>query len=230
MKKILTIALAIAVVACSTPEQSASNKTLTNKQDSVAYAIGVDIASNLKQGDMGDLDPELIGAGMRDVMTGDSVKIDQRTAQMTIRQFMMEKQAQQNMPSAEDQARIESEKAFLADNATKEGVVVLPSGLQYQIMTEGTGPKPTATDRVKTHYHGTLINGTVFDSSVERGEPISFAVGGVIRGWTEALQLMPVGSKWKLFIPSDLAYGPRATGKIPANSALIFEVELLGIE
>jgi len=120
---------------------------------------------------------------------------------------------------------------FLAENKSKPGVVTLPSGLQYIILKEGTGAKPTAADKVKTHYHGTLIDGTVFDSSVERGEPISFPVGGVIKGWTEALQLMPVGSKWKLFIPSELAYGDRQAGpKIGPGSALIFDVELLDIE
>ncbi len=119
---------------------------------------------------------------------------------------------------------------FMAENKTKDGVVTLPDGLQYNVITEGTGAKPTATDRVKVHYHGTLIDGTVFDSSVERGEPATFGVGQVIKGWTEALQLMPVGSKWVLYIPYDLAYGGRDTGKIKPFSNLIFEVELLGIE
>lgn len=230
MKKLFTITSAIALVACSTPEQTNTNKPLTSEEDSVAYAIGVDIATNLQQGEIGDLDPDQIGAGISDVMKGDSTKIDPKMAQMTIRKYMMALRDKKNQPSASDQARIASEKAFLTENATKEGVVALPSGLQYQIMTEGSGPKPTASSTVKTHYHGTLTDGTVFDSSVERGEPISFPVNGVIRGWTEALQLMPVGSKWKLFIPAELGYGPRPTGKIPANSTLIFEVELLGIE
>jgi len=120
--------------------------------------------------------------------------------------------------------------AFLEENKTKEGVITLESGLQYQIITAGNGPKPTTADQVKCHYHGTLIDGTVFDSSVDRGEPATFAVTGVIKGWTEALQLMPVGSKWKLFIPAELAYGEQARGeKLPGNSALIFEIELLEI-
>jgi len=122
-------------------------------------------------------------------------------------------------------------KTFLAENAKKTGVVVLPSGLQYKIMAAGTGPKPKATDTVTTHYHGTLIDGTVFDSSVQRGQPISFPVNGVIKGWQEALQLMPVGSKWQLFIPSDLAYGSRgAGGAIGPDATLIFEVELIAID
>ncbi len=121
--------------------------------------------------------------------------------------------------------------AFLAENGKKEGVVTLPSGLQYQIIKEGTGDKPTASSKVTTHYHGTTTNGEVFDSSVERGQPAQFGVNQVIAGWTEALQLMPVGSKWKLFIPSDLAYGARGAGpKIPPHAALVFEVELISID
>ncbi len=120
---------------------------------------------------------------------------------------------------------------FLEENKKKEGVVALPSGLQYEILKEGTGPKPKATDKVKCHYHGTLINGKVFDSSVERGQPAVFGVNQVIKGWVEALQLMPVGSKWRLYIPSELAYGSQGAGSsIEPNSALIFDVELLGIE
>ena len=129
-------------------------------------------------------------------------------------------------------ANLEVGNKFLEENKTKEGVVTLTSGLQYLIMKEGNGPKPGAESKVTTHYHGTLIDGSVFDSSVERGEPASFPVNGVIKGWTEALQLMPVGSKWKLFIPSELAYGanPRQGGPIEPNMALVFEVELLSIK
>jgi FKBP-type peptidyl-prolyl cis-trans isomerase FklB len=125
--------------------------------------------------------------------------------------------------------RVEGEK-FLEENKKKAGVTTTASGLQYEVIKTGDGPKPTATDKVKTHYHGTLTNGTVFDSSVDRGEPVEFPVNGVIKGWTEALQLMPVGSKWKLFVPYSLAYGERAAGpQIPAYSAFVFEVELLEI-
>ena len=132
------------------------------------------------------------------------------------------------------QALAESNKkdgaAFLAANATKEGVVTLPSGLQYKILVAGTGPKPTATDSVVCNYRGTLLDNTEFDSSYKRGQPVTFRVGGVIKGWTEALQLMPVGSKWQLFIPPDLAYGERGQGPIGPNATLIFEVELLSIQ
>jgi FKBP-type peptidyl-prolyl cis-trans isomerase FklB len=122
-----------------------------------------------------------------------------------------------------------SGEAFLAENKTKPGVVTLPSGLQYMVLQEGTGPKPVATDKVRCHYQGTLIDGTIFDSSIKRGQPIDFAVTGVIRGWTEALQLMNVGSKWRLFIPSDLAYGDQGSGAITPGSTLIFDVELIDI-
>jgi FKBP-type peptidyl-prolyl cis-trans isomerase len=131
---------------------------------------------------------------------------------------------------SEGERNLEAGRVFFEENGKREGVVTLASGMQYQVLTEGQGPKPSATDKVLTHYHGTLLDGSVFDSSVERGEPISFPVNGVIRGWVEALQLMPVGSKWKLFIPADLAYGERgAGGRIGPNQALIFEVELLDI-
>ncbi len=130
------------------------------------------------------------------------------------------KKAQENKAKAD---------AFLAENAKKDGVVALPSGLQYEVLVEGNGPKPTANDRVEVHYHGTLLDGTVFDSSVDRGEPATFGVSQVIKGWTEALQLMPQGSKWKLYIPADLAYGSRGSGKIGPMEMLIFEVELIKI-
>lgn len=133
------------------------------------------------------------------------------------------------MRAAKAEAILNEGLAFLESNKNKPGVIVLPSGLQYEIITEGSGAKPTATQTVTCHYHGTLTNGTVFDSSVKRGAPASFPLNRVISGWTEALQLMPVGSKWRLFLPPQLAYGSMQIGSIPANSTLIFEVELLGI-
>jgi FKBP-type peptidyl-prolyl cis-trans isomerase FklB len=133
------------------------------------------------------------------------------------------------MKAAKAEAILNEGLAFLESNKNKPGVIVLPSGLQYEIITEGSGAKPTATQTVPCHYHGTLTNGTVFDSSVKRGAPASFPLNRVISGWTEALQLMPVGSKWRLFLPPQLAYGSMQVGSIPANSTLIFEVELLGI-
>ena len=139
--------------------------------------------------------------------------------------------SQEKSTPKKEKSELQSGKDFFAENSKRKDVVTLASGLQYEIITEGNGPKPGPTDKVKTHYHGTLLNGTVFDSSVERGTPLSFPVNRVIKGWTEALQLMPVGSKWKLYIPSHLAYGERGAGaKIKPNAALIFEVELIDIE
>ncbi|MDG2330834.1 MAG: FKBP-type peptidyl-prolyl cis-trans isomerase [Flavobacteriales bacterium] len=139
--------------------------------------------------------------------------------------------SQKNSAPKKEKSELQSGKDFFAENSKRKDVVTLASGLQYEIITEGNGPKPGPTDKVKTHYHGTLLNGTVFDSSVERGTPLSFPVNRVIKGWTEALQLMRVGSKWKLYIPSHLAYGERGAGaKIKPNAALIFEVELIEIE
>ncbi len=132
-----------------------------------------------------------------------------------------------NMKNEKAQANLAAGEAFLAANKQKPGVTELPSGLQYEIITEGNGPKPNATSKVTCHYHGTLIDGTVFDSSVKRGAPATFPLNMVIKGWTEALQLMPVGSKWRLYLPAHLAYGERQTGSIGPNSTLIFEVELL---
>ena len=139
--------------------------------------------------------------------------------------------SQEKSTPKKEKSELQSGKDFFAENSKRKDVVTLASGLQYEIITEGNGPKPGPTDKVKTHYHGTLLNGTVFDSSVERGTPLSFPVNRVIKGWTEALQLMRVGSKWKLYIPSHLAYGERGAGaKIKPNAALIFEVELIDIE
>ena len=146
-------------------------------------------------------------------------------SQMAIQAYISDKQKQKS------EVNVVAGQKFLAENKNKPGVKTLPDGMQYIVMKEGTGPMPSATDTVSTHYHGTLIDGTVFDSSVDRGQPAEFPVNAVIKGWTEALQMMKVGSKWKLFIPSELAYGDRAAGpKIQANSTLVFEVELLSIK
>lgn len=156
---------------------------------------------------------------------------DEMSADAVLRtKFNQVKEKKDEQGRIEGKANLEAGEKFLAENKSKEGVVTTESGLQYQVIKQGNGPKPSLTDQVKCHYHGTLIDGTVFDSSVERKEPATFYVNGVIKGWTEALQMMPVGSKWKLFIPASLAYGDRAAGeKIKANSTLVFEVELLEI-
>jgi FKBP-type peptidyl-prolyl cis-trans isomerase FklB len=204
---------------------------LKTDKDKLSYAIGLNVGKNLHR-DTIDIDPAILLRGLKDalangktLMTDDEVKATMIALQTELRK----KQAEQAQ-IAGDKNKADGE-AFLAANKTKEGVVALPSGLQYKILTEGTGPKPTATDTVVCNYKGTLLNNTEFDSSYKRGQPATFPVNGVIKGWTEALQLMPVGSKWQLFIPSDLAYGPRGpSAEIGPNSTLVFEVELLSIQ
>ena len=192
-----------------------------------SYGVGRQMGEQLASNPFEGVDAEAVAQGVIDALAGKESQVarpELEEAFRTIGARMQEKQeAQTKMQAKEGDI-------FLAENAKKEGITVTDSGLQYEIITEGTGPKPTAKSRVKTHYHGTLIDGTVFDSSYNRGEPIDFAVGGVIAGWTEALQLMPVGSKWRLYIPHNLAYGERgAGGSIAPFSALIFDVELLDI-
>lgn len=195
------------------------------KMDSLSYAVGVWLGNVVKQQGFGKVDIETASNAMKDVLEGNPTEMDAQSAGMFLKNYMEEKKAN------EVKANVEAGQKFLADNAKRDEVTVLESGLQYEVMTEGTGPQPKATDKVSVHYHGTLIDGTVFDSSVERGTPTEFPVTGVIKGWVEALQLMKVGSKWKLFIPSDLAYGERgAGGAIGPNATLVFEVELLEIK
>lgn len=191
----------------------------------ISYAIGMNIGANLLQSGAKNLDYAEVAAGLQAIIEGKEPRIAKNEAGALLNKFFTE--LEENMAEA---AKSEGE-AFLAANATRKEVVTLPSGLQYEIMKAGNGPKPKATDTVLCHYHGTLVNGTVFDSSVRRGQPAAFPVNGVIAGWVEALQLMPVGSKWKLFIPYNLAYGARGAGEsIPPYAALIFEVELLEIK
>jgi FKBP-type peptidyl-prolyl cis-trans isomerase FklB len=203
---------------------------LKDAKQRASYAIGANIGADMKRQEL-DLDAKLLGAGLADGFAGKAALTDVeiRAALDGFREEMTKKmQARQATAGAEN---LKKGQAFLAANAKKEGVKTTESGLQYKVLKSGTGATPKRTDSVKVHYHGTLIDGTVFDSSVERGEPISFAVTGVIPGWTEALQLMKVGDKFQLYLPSKLAYGEEgAGGKIGPNSVLIFDVELLGIE
>lgn len=194
--------------------------------DKASYSLGMNIGTSLKGEGVSEINVEMFAKGLTDIMKGNPLELSVQEAYESIQQFL----AMANAKKFEK--NITEGKKFLEENAKRPGVVTLPSGLQYEILKEGNGPKPKATDTVTTHYHGTLIDGTVFDSSVERNEPASFPVNGVIQGWVEALQLMPVGSKWKLFIPSDLAYGanPHPGGPIEPHMALIFEVELLAIK
>ena len=192
--------------------------------DKVSYALGLSIGNNFQNSGINDLQIEDFVKGLKDILGGQTPEISYDEAKQVINDYFMKLQKEKfeiNKKAGEE---------FLNINKGKAGVVTLPSGLQYQVLQKGEGPKPTASDKVKCHYHGTLINGTVFDSSVQRGEPAVFGVSQVIPGWVEALQLMPVGSKWRLFIPSDQAYGEHGAGEaIEPNSALVFDVELLDI-
>ena len=192
--------------------------------DKVSYALGLSIGNNFQNSGINDLQIEDFVKGLKDILGGQTPEISYDEAKQVINDYFMKLQKEKfeiNKKAGEE---------FLNINKGKAGVVTLPSGLQYQVLQKGEGPKPTASDKMKCHYHGTLINGTVFDSSVQRGEPAVFGVSQVIPGWVEALQLMPVGSKWRLFIPSDLAYGEHGAGEaIEPNSALVFDVELLDI-
>lgn len=192
--------------------------------DKVSYALGLSIGNNFQSSGIKQLQVEDFMKGLEDVLGEKQPAISYEEAKQVINDYFMK--LQQERLEINKQAGAE----FLEINRHKAGVVELPSGLQYEILKQGTGAKPSANDKVKCHYHGTLINGTVFDSSVQRGEPATFGVSQVIPGWVEALQLMPVGSKWRLFIPSNLAYGEHGAGDvIEPNSTLIFDVELLDI-
>jgi FKBP-type peptidyl-prolyl cis-trans isomerase FklB len=204
---------------------------LTTQKDKFSYALGMNLGTSLHKQSV-PVDPNLLARGLKDALAGGKTLLTEDQARATLMEVQteMRKKQQEEMQRAGDASKKEGE-AFLAANKSKEGVVTLPSGLQYKILTQGTGPKPTASDSVVCNYRGTLLNGTEFDSSYKRGQPATFPVNGVIKGWTEALQLMPVGSKWQLFVPSDLAYGERSPGpEIGPNSTLIFEVELLSIQ
>ena len=223
MKNIIILSSLILLIACKT-EKSDQPVNLITELDSVSYSLGVNIGENIKK-QFEDINLDNFEAGIKDVLEKElETKISDNQAQAIINSYFSKKQKK------ESESMIEEGANYLQENAKKEGVTTLPSGLQYEVINDGTGPMPTIEDNVTTHYHGTLIDGTVFDSSVDRGEPASFPVGGVIKGWTEALQLMSVGSKWKLYVPYDLAYGERGAGaQIGPYSTLIFEVELISI-
>lgn len=206
------------------PKTAAAPVALKNTQDSLSYAIGLSVANFYKQQNITNINTALVMRAINDVNKGGKLVLDEQQANACIVGYMQKAKAEK----ATAAKKIGED--FLTANKNKPGVVTTPSGLQYLVIKEGTGPKPALTDMVRVHYHGTLIDGKVFDSSVERGQPIELAVNGVIPGWTEALQMMPVGSKWKLFIPSKLAYGDQQAGPMIApGSTLIFDVELLDI-
>ena len=206
--------------------------TLKTQKDKASYAIGLNIGKSMHK-DSVDIDPSILLRGLKDGLAGGKPLLtddEARAAMVTLQSEMRKKQEEKMLVQGE--ANKKEGETFLADNKTKDGVVTLPSGLQYKILKEGTGPKPVATDTVVCNYKGTLLDNTEFDSSYKRGQPATFPVSGVIKGWTEALQLMPVGSKWQLFIPSELAYGARGGpgGGIGPNATLIFEVELMSVQ
>jgi len=229
MKRIVAIGMVVLATAAGAAETVKAPFTSAAQQRS--YAIGRNIGMNLKQQDL-QLDTEQLLKGMKDALAGQPSLLTDAEMEQTLGALQQELQAKQQEKTAAAGAKAAKEgEAYLAANAAKPGVVTLPSGLQYKVLTAGTGKKPAATDTVVVHYRGTLTDGTEFDSSYKRNQPAKFKVNQVIPGWTEALQLMPVGSKWQLVIPAKLAYGERgAGGAIPPNAVLVFEVELQGIE
>ncbi len=220
--------------ATAAKKPAAAPLVLKTQKEKFSYALGMNqgkrIADSLTKQSV-PFDPAILARGMKDGLTGSKTLLTDQEAQAVldeVRKDMQQKQQAKTAQAAEGNRK--EGNAFLAANKDKEGVVTLPSGLQYKILTAGTGPKPTTSDSVVCNYRGTLINGTEFDSSYKRGQPATFPVTGVIKGWTEALQLMPVGSKWQLFIPADLAYGDRGAGAdIGPGATLVFEIELLSI-
>lgn len=198
---------------------------MAEELDKVSYSLGVSIARNLQSQGLKAVNANEFTEALNDVFGEKETKISEEEVVETLNSYFGALQEEKQGTNKEDG------QAFLEANKVNEGVITLPSGLQYSVLTEGSGEKPTLNSNVTTHYHGTTIDGNVFDSSVQRGQPASFPVSGVIKGWTEALQLMAVGSKWKLFIPSELAYGDRGAGAdIGPHAALVFEVELISID
>jgi FKBP-type peptidyl-prolyl cis-trans isomerase FklB len=203
---------------------SINAQNLSTEMEKVSYSLGVNVAKSVKDQGLESIDSEAIAKAFKDVFEGNTLEISEEEANIVLQDYFGK------LANKKQQVNIEAGKKFLDENAKREGVVTTSTGLQYEVLKEGSGDSPKETDQVTVHYHGTLIDGTVFDSSVDRGQPATFPVNGVIPGWVEALQLMNTGAKYKLFIPSDLAYGERgAGGAIGPHSTLIFEVELISI-
>lgn len=227
----LRLGIVLCAVLVTTPVVAAEKQELKTQKDKVSYVIGLDMGNSLKK-NMVDVDTEILIRGLKDALSGANPLMTEQEMKETIMALQKDLQAKQ-----QEQAKALAEKnkkegeAFLAENKKKRGVITMPSGLQYKILANGKGQSPKATDTVTVNYKGTLVDGTEFDSSYKRGQPATFTVNGVIPGWTEALQLMKEGSKWQLFVPSNLAYGERgAGGTIGPNAVLIFEVELISIK
>ncbi|MBI1807432.1 MAG: FKBP-type peptidyl-prolyl cis-trans isomerase [Ignavibacteria bacterium] len=229
MKYVWTAVLCLGLIACQGNTQDKAQ--LKTQKDSVSYSIGMDIGRSLKK-QLVDVDVDVLAQGMKAMVAGGKQILSDSMAQVCMMAFQKQMMAKQeeHMKAELEKNKKEGE-TFLSENKKKEGVVTLPDGLQYKVQKMGEGKKPKDTDKVSVHYRGTLIDGTEFDSSIKRGQPAEFACNGVIKGWTEALQLMPVGSKWTLYIPAELGYGERGAGQaVPPNATLIFDVELLAIK
>ena len=233
-KLLLAAAISTALIGCNQQAaESVAEKPMTLETDEqrVSYGMGIGLGQRIKQETFA-IDVDAFSQGVKHAINGEAPLMTQEEIMAQMQSFQQQQMAkqQETMSKAAEVNKAEGD-AFMADNATKEGVVTLESGLQYRIITEGEGAKPTVDDTVEVHYSGTLLDKTEFDSSYKRGSTGSFPVDGVIPGWTEALQLMPVGSKWELYIPADLAYGPGGTGgPIGPNQTLVFEVELIAIK
>jgi FKBP-type peptidyl-prolyl cis-trans isomerase FklB len=227
MKRSLAVALCMVLAAGAA---FGADKQLSSQKEKLSYAIGIDMGSSLKKNGI-DVDADILFQGIKDSLTGAKQLMTEQELRETIQTAQKELQARQmeKMKALAEKNKKDGE-AFLAENKKKKGVKTTASGLQYKVITEGKGKTPKATDTVTVNYKGTLVDGTEFDSSYKRNEPATFPVGGVIKGWTEALQLMKEGSKWQLVIPADLAYGERGGGPIGPNAVLVFEVELLSIK
>ncbi|MFT0866731.1 FKBP-type peptidyl-prolyl cis-trans isomerase [Pseudomonas sp. CAM1A] len=203
-----------------------SELNLSTDESRVSYGIGRQLGGQLRDNPPPGVNLNAIVAGLTDAFHGADSRVSEEDLSAA---FKVIREVMQAEAAAKAEAAAAAGKEFLADNAKREGIVTLASGLQYEVLTAGEGAKPSREDNVRTHYHGTLIDGTVFDSSYDRGQPAEFPVGGVIAGWTEALQLMNAGSKWRLYVPSELAYGAQGVGSIPPHSTLVFDVELLDV-
>ena len=224
MKKYIKIALVVSVISsCQNLTQQKFNFDEANELEKVSYSIGINVATSIKSEGLDSINSFYISKGFQDVFENKDLAINIEESNKIIGEYFNKKQDAKNQRLAIDS------KIFLEQNKQKDGVMSTESGLQYLILSEGRGNNPTLNDNVTVHYHGTLIDGTIFDSSVDRKQPATFPLNGVIPGWQEALQMMSVGSKWKIFIPSELAYGESGAGAIGPNSTLIFEVELLSI-
>ena len=233
MKKLLIVASSFVTLSATAqkkpapvqkkPVSTASATLLKTLSDSASYAIGISVANFYAQQGIKQINASVVSKAISDVMSGKKALLDDQQANSIMMRYINQANDAKAKPN------VSAGEQYLAKNKVRAGVKTTPSGLQYEVITEGTGVKPTAADTVTVHYVGTLIDGTEFDNSFKRGQPISFPVGGVIKGWTEALQLMSEGSKYKLYIPHQLGYGTNEVGSIPAGSALVFEVELLKV-